>query len=158
MDYLTLAEVEALAREAHSDQLDKVGRPYSEHIAAVAGGVAARGGSDEQIAAAWLHDTIEDGVLSQQWLAEAALSETTKNIVSALTKRPGEALEDYAARIKTAPGALLVKEADLAHNTDPQRVAELDPQTRARLATKYARMRQLLGLASTWFVLKVAFL
>ena len=57
---LSLAEIEALAREAHAGQTDKAGRPYAEHLAAVAHGVRARGGSDEQIAAGWLHDAVED--------------------------------------------------------------------------------------------------
>lgn len=65
---LTLPEVEALARAAHAAQTDKAGRPYTEHLAAVAEGVRARGGTDEQIAAAWLHDAVEDGALSQEWL------------------------------------------------------------------------------------------
>ncbi|MGW2028299.1 HD domain-containing protein, partial [Streptomyces decoyicus] len=30
---LSLAEVEALARRAHSGQTDKAGRPYAEHLA-----------------------------------------------------------------------------------------------------------------------------
>lgn len=44
------------------------------------------------------------------------------------------------------PGALLVKESDLAHNANPARLAALDEPTRTRLAQKYARMRELLGL------------
>lgn len=71
--YLTLSQVEAIAREAHRRQTDKAGRPYAEHLAAVAEGVRVRGGSEEQIAAAWLHDAVEDGALSRQWLDEAAL-------------------------------------------------------------------------------------
>ena len=71
---LTLAEVEALARTAHEGQTDKAGRPYAEHLAAVAEGVRARGGSAEQQAAAWLHDSIEDEALSLTWLDSAALA------------------------------------------------------------------------------------
>lgn len=143
---LTLAEIEALARTAHADQRDKAGRPYSEHLRAVAGGVAVRGGSDEQIAAAWLHDAVEDGVLSEQWLERAALPEATKAVVRAVTKRPGESAAAYAGRILATSGALLVKEADLAHNADPARLAVLDEATRDRLTRKYVTMRALLGL------------
>ncbi|MGW3267366.1 HD domain-containing protein [Streptomyces sp. NPDC001056] len=143
---LTLADVEALARAAHEGQTDKAGRPYAEHLAAVAEGVRARGGDAEQVAAAWLHDAVEDDALSRAWLAGAALTPRTKAIVDAVTKRPGEEPEAYARRVLDTPGALLVKEADLAHNADPERLAVLDEPTRKRLTEKYARMRALLGL------------
>lgn len=146
MTQLTLAEVEAVARAAHEGQTDKAGQPYAEHLAAVAEGVRARGGDPEQIAAAWLHDSVEDDALSREWLAAAALTPRTKAIVDALTKRPGEELEAYTRRILATPGALLVKEADLAHNADPRRLAALDEPTRKRLTEKYARTRALLGL------------
>ncbi|QHC29472.1 MULTISPECIES: HD domain-containing protein [unclassified Streptomyces] len=143
---LTLADVEALARAAHEGQRDKAGRPYAEHLAAVAEGVRARGGDTEQIAAAWLHDAVEDDALSRAWLAGAALTPRTKAIVDAVTKRAGEEPGAYARRILDTPGALLVKEADLAHNADPDRLAVLDEPTRRRLTEKYTRMRALLGL------------
>ncbi|MFB7474456.1 HD domain-containing protein [Kitasatospora sp. NPDC056184] len=146
MDHLSLTEVERIARNAHAGQTDKNGHPYTEHLAAVARGVAARGGSDEQIAAGWLHDAVEDDALTREWLAGAALSATTKAIVDALTKRPGEPLEEYTARILATPGALVVKQADLAHNSDPARLARLDRATAERLAAKYRRTRELLGL------------
>ena len=145
---MTLAEVEATARAAHEGQTDKAGRPYTEHLQAVAEGVRTRGGDDDQIAAAWLHDAVEDDALSEQWLEEAALSRRTKDIVLAVTKRKGESPEAYAARILATPGALVVKESDLAHNADPARLTRLtDEATRARLTEKYAHMRALLGLA-----------
>ncbi|GAA1919185.1 HD domain-containing protein [Streptantibioticus ferralitis] len=148
MTDMTLTEVEDLARRLHATQVDKAGRPYAEHLAAVASGVAERRGSEEQIAAAWLHDAVEDGVLSREQLAEAALPQGTKDMILAVTKRPGESLEAYTARILSTPGALLIKEADLAHNADPQRLALLDEATGDRLRAKYARVRQLLGLGT----------
>ncbi|MFG2637560.1 HD domain-containing protein [Streptomyces sp. NPDC048362] len=143
---LTLAEVEAVARAAHAGQTDKAGRPYAEHLVAVAEGVRARGGDPEQIAAAWLHDSVEDAALTREWLATASLTPRTKAIVDALTKRPGEEPREYAHRILATPGALLVKESDLAHNADPGRLGVLPEPTRRRLTEKYARMRALLGL------------
>jgi len=147
-DRLTLSEVEALARKAHAAQRDKAGRPYAEHLAAVAEGVRIRGGSDEQIAAAWLHDAVEDDALSAEWLAGAALPQEVKDMVLAVTKRAGEEPEAYTRRILATPGALLIKEADLAHNADPARLAVLEPATRTRLTAKYARTRELLGLTA----------
>ncbi|MEE1753625.1 HD domain-containing protein [Streptomyces sp. SP18CS02] len=148
MPQLTLAQVESLARRAHEGQTDKAGRPYAEHLRAVAEGVRARGGSDEQIAAAWLHDAVEDDALPAEWLAAAELPQSVKDMVLALTKRPGEDLAAYAERVLAVPGARLVKEADLAHNADPDRLAVLDEATRARLSAKYARVRALLGLTA----------
>ncbi|MFE9607304.1 HD domain-containing protein [Streptomyces sp. NPDC006012] len=143
---LTPAEVEAIARAAHAGRTDKAGRPYAEHLQAVAEGVRARGGDPDQIAAAWLHDAVEDAALSHEWLAGAALSGRTKAIVLAVTKHPDEEPEAYARRILDTPGALLVKEADLSHNTAPARLAALDTPTRTRLTQKYTKMRTLLGL------------
>ncbi|WSC92449.1 HD domain-containing protein [Streptomyces sp. NBC_01754] len=144
--YLSLAQVEAIAREAHHARRDKAGRPYTEHLAAVAEGVRVRGGDDGQIAAAWLHDAVEDGVLSGRWLEEAPLPERVKEMVLAVTKRDGEDLRAYTGRILATPGALLIKEADLAHNADPARLAVLEPAVRTRLTAKYAQVRGLLGL------------
>ncbi|MFF9685682.1 HD domain-containing protein [Streptomyces sp. NPDC014623] len=144
--YLTLPQVEALAREAHREQTDKAGRPYAEHLAAVAEGVRVRGGSEEQVAAAWLHDAVEDGVLSRQWLDEASLPGRVKEMVLAVTKRDGEDLFTYTGRILATPGALLIKESDLAHNADPERLAILEPAVHTRLVEKYAQVRALLGL------------
>lgn len=125
--YLTLSQVETIAREAHHGQTDKAGRPYAEHLAAVAEGVRIRGGSEEQIAAAWLHDAVEDGALSRRWLEDAPLSGRVKEMVLAVTKRDGEDLFAYTGRILATPGALLIKESDLAHNADPDRLAVLEP-------------------------------
>ncbi len=144
MGFLSLAEVETIARTAHAGQVDKAGRPYAEHLAAVADGVRRRRGGEEQIAAAWLHDAVEDEALTWEWLASAALPESTKAIVAAVTKRAGEDAEAYAARILATPGAALVKDCDLAHNADPRRLCALDVRTAARLTAKYARMRRLL--------------
>lgn len=143
---MTLTQVEALARRAHEGQTDKAGLPYAEHLRAVAEGVRARGGTEDQIAAAWLHDAVEDDALPEARLMAAPLPQGVKDMVLALTRRPGEPPETYTARILATPGALLVKEADLAHNADPARLAVLDEPTRTRLTAKYARVRHLLGL------------
>lgn len=50
-----------LAADAHADQRRKyTNRPYVEHPMRVAGMVTLAGGDEESIAAAWLHDVIED--------------------------------------------------------------------------------------------------
>ncbi|MER6912750.1 HD domain-containing protein [Streptomyces sp. NPDC000594] len=141
----SLVEVEAAARLAHAGHTDRTGRPYLEHIVAVAEGVRARGGSAEQLAAGWLHDTVEHHRVPLRWLHAAPLPRSVKDMVIALTRGDEEDLESYVGRIRATPGAPLVKAADLASNTDPARLAALDAPTRERLTEKYARTWALLG-------------
>jgi (p)ppGpp synthase/HD superfamily hydrolase len=51
---------EDIARRAHAGQVDKAGLDYITHPARVAAGVRLHGGKNEAVAAAWLHDVLED--------------------------------------------------------------------------------------------------
>ncbi|MFD3441889.1 HD domain-containing protein [Streptomyces sp. NPDC058685] len=146
MPELTLDQVEAIARDAHASDVDDTGRPYIEHVQAVVDGVRARNGSKDQMAAAWLHDTIENDVLTREWLNSAELPHDVKSLVDAMTRRPGESDKSYSRRILATTGALLIKDADLAHNADPDRLAMIDEPTRTHLSEKYTTLRRLLGL------------
>lgn len=136
----------AIAVRAHEGQVDKLGAAYIGHPARVAGHARAFGGSPEAIAAAWLHDVIEDCEVSAEDLRNSGIPETVIEAVELLSKRPGQSLEEYCAKVRGNSPALLVKQADLADNTDPERTSQLDPVTRQRLAEKYRRTRTLLGL------------
>lgn len=136
---------EDIARRAHAGQVDKAGLDYITHPARVAAGVRLHGGTNEAVAAAWLHDVLEDCDVSAAQLREAGIPDTVIEAVRAVTKIEGERLEDYCGRIRANPTALRVKRADIEDNTDPARTAALPEQTRLRLAAKYARVRSLLG-------------
>lgn len=75
-----------LARQAHGHQTRKyTGRPYIEHPARVAGMVAIHPlATEEMIAAAFLHDTLEDTGLSQEQI-EKATNRWTLELVRYLT-------------------------------------------------------------------------
>ncbi len=145
MDVVELAR--QIATRAHANQRDKSGAPYIEHPARVAQRVADRGGSAEAIAAAWLHDVVEDTDVDAAHLAQAGIPKSVIATVLAVTKDPThtEGLEEYLARVVADPDGRLVKTADLDDNTDPARTALLDPATRDRLAAKYRRVRDLLA-------------
>ena len=64
-----------------------------------------------------------------------------------MSRRPGEEADDYYRRVCVSPLARAVKAADIADNSNPLRLALLDPETRARLEEKYAKARVALGLA-----------
>lgn len=131
------ARAEQIAAVAHRGQVDKGGQPYITHPARVAARVA---GDENAVAAAWLHDVVEDTTVTLAELEESFPAEVT-TAVDALTRRHGEAPADYYARVREVPLALTVKLADMADNSDPQRLARLDAATRDRLIAKYARAR-----------------
>jgi len=116
-----------IATVAHAGQVDKAGRPYITHPARVAARVA---GDDHAVAVAWLHDVVEDTTVTLADLREQFPAE----VVAAVD-------DEYYARVRRVPLALTVKLADLADNSDPQRLARLDDATRERLVAKYARAR-----------------
>lgn len=144
-DVALVACAERIARAAHAGQTDKAGRPYIGHPQRVAAIVTARGGTPAAIAAAWLHDVLEDTDVTGADLADAGIPRESVAAVEALTKRAGESLEAYYAGVRLDDIAVLVKTADLDDNTSPARQALLDDATRERLQAKYARARELLA-------------
>jgi hypothetical protein len=91
----------------------------------------------DAVAAAWLHDTIEDTGETPASLKAAGISQRAIEAVIALTRTDEVADDDYYAAVKAQPIALLVKTADLASNLAPERVEQLDGSTRMRLDKKY---------------------
>ena len=80
----------------------------------------------DEVVVAWLHDVVEDTEVTFQEV-EHEFGPTVAAAVDAIT-RPDEAdSANYYARVKANPVALRVKAADLADNTDPARLALLDP-------------------------------
>lgn len=148
-----ISRAEAVATEAHRGQVDKAGRDYIEHPRRVAANarsaVAADGLEDDEaawvIAAAWLHDVVEDTAVTESDLRRDFPAEVVDAVI-AVTKRSGEDVVDYFARVRANRFAVLVKTADLADNTDPARQALLDEETRSRLREKYRRAYELLGV------------
>ncbi|MBM7772525.1 (p)ppGpp synthase/HD superfamily hydrolase [Actinokineospora baliensis] len=130
----TLDDAIRIARAAHGAQLDKSGLPYIEHPLRVMAGVT---GEHERMTAV-LHDVVEDTPVTLADLAEAGCPPEVVAAVDAISKRPGETQTDYLTRVIANPIALAVKHADIADNSSPDRLAQLDPATRDRLRTKYA--------------------
>jgi (p)ppGpp synthase/HD superfamily hydrolase len=136
-----LAAAKAIATIAHRFQTDKIGVPYIEHPRRV----AARLDKPKHIAAAWLHDVIEDCGITAENLAAAGISNEVIGAVVLLTRREDNKGYGYYEAIRENPIALAVKLADIADNTDPERTARLEPEVRQRLAAKYENAKKLLG-------------
>ncbi|WP_231445772.1 HD domain-containing protein [Brevibacterium zhoupengii] len=144
---------EELAVAAHRGQVDKAGRDYIDHPRRVAANAQVlahkaelpRDASAAVVAAAWLHDVVEDTEVSEAKLRADFPTEVADAVI-AVTRRSGESPEDYFARVRSNQFAVLVKTADLADNTDPARQGLLDEETRTRLGKKYRRAYELLGV------------
>lgn len=137
-----------IATRAHAGQVDKAGLPYIRHPIAVAARllVLYPDAPATAEAAALLHDVLEDTDLTAQKLLEAGIPRDTVDDVIAVTKVPAEPTEAYFARVRARLWARRIKEADVDENSDPDRLALLESNTRTRLEGKYRRSRALLAV------------
>jgi (p)ppGpp synthase/HD superfamily hydrolase len=142
----TVEEVDALASAAHAGQVDKVGVPYIEHVRAVAAGLVPFG--DRLVMAGLLHDVVEDTGRTAQELRAAGVPDDVVALVEAVTNQPGVPYEEKIRRIAGNREATLVKIADNAHNSRPDRAAALTEEQRARLGAKYRAAREVLWAAA----------
>lgn len=128
-----------LAAKLHTGQMDKAGRPYIEHLSRVFLRVQAAGGDVMQQIAALLHDSIEDGKASAEQLSCHGVPYEALQLIRTLTKQENQSYSDYLSNVKLSPRALLVKMADLADNSDPERLAALPEVVAQRLRVKYTK-------------------
>jgi (p)ppGpp synthase/HD superfamily hydrolase len=130
-----------IAREAHTGQVDKSGAEYIGHPLRVMAGVE----SVEEKKVAALHDVVEDSPWTIRDLRAEGFSDEVLAAVDALTKRPGESLAESMARVVALPLARTVKLADVADNSNPERLALLPIVDRVRLQKKYQETSALLA-------------
>ncbi len=107
-----------LALLVHSEQVDKVGRPYILHVLRV----AARADNDVELVTGLLHDIVEDscGNVTVEDLADFYPDEVVE-AVDALSRRLGERYKDYVQRCSENPLATRIKLYDLMDNLEPGR-------------------------------------
>ncbi len=142
MPRLTLADVDRIAAEAHAGQFDKIGVPYIEHPRAVAAGLAPFGVGMQM--AGLLHDVLEDTEVLYRDLVAQGVPLAVVRTVLAVTKNENTPYGEMLAGIILNHAACLVKIADNASNSHPDRTAQLPEEKRARLAAKYASARRVL--------------
>lgn len=124
-------EAMTFAREAHKDQRRKyTGNPYVDHLAEVAGIVAAVGGTAEMIATAWLHDTVEDQDVSTTDICRRFGRAVGYGVRMLTDCEPGNrAVRKAASRARLAEAegwVQTIKVADLISNNSS--IVQHDPQ------------------------------
>lgn len=106
----------AIAVVAHKGQ--RYGKePYFRHPQDVARRVYDETQGEEiQVAAAWLHDVLEDTKVTKADLAEAGVDYRVIELVQILTREDGESYREYIIRVANNRRAATIKLADLAAN------------------------------------------
>ena len=131
-----LATMLVIATNAHAGQFDKGGAPYILHPLKVMHYLKS---TDEELQCIALgHDVIEDTKVTYKDLAEAGISERVMDGIRALTKLPGQTLDEYKAGVFANKDAMRVKMADLRHNSDIRRLKGVSEKDLERMA-KYQR-------------------
>ena len=114
-----LSRMLSLAARAHEGQFDRGGVPYFMHVMQVMRNLKT---DDEELKCIALgHDLLEDTNVTE----EEILTNTNYRVlmgIKALTKIEGESYEDYKDKVKSNWDAVLVKMADLTHNSDIRRL------------------------------------
>lgn len=147
-----IARAEQIARVAHEGQMDKVGHPYIEHPARVATIVRWTGRDlteselDVAIAAAWLHDVVEDTGFDLNTLRMLGIPGEVARTVDLMTRKHNVPSEEYYRALALDPVGLALKHADMIDNLDPHRTSLLSAADRARLAEKYRKAAECLGV------------
>jgi (p)ppGpp synthase/HD superfamily hydrolase len=117
-----------LAEQAHKGQKDKAGNDYIHHPIYVAEQME----TDVEKAVAYLHDVVEDTHITLSDLQDMGFPKEIVDAVDAVTKRSGEAYDDYIKRVVQNPIAKKVKIADMKHNSDISRFKSPTEEDRKR--------------------------
>ena len=128
-----------IALDAHTEQTDKAGQPYILHPLRLMMQMT----TDEERAAALLHDVVEDSRWTFDMLRAEGISDNVLNAVMLLTHTPGTSYEEFIDTLKDHPLARRVKIADLEDNLNVFRLDELRQKDLERIG-KYHRAWRLL--------------
>jgi GTP diphosphokinase / guanosine-3',5'-bis(diphosphate) 3'-diphosphatase len=141
-----LAKMLVLVTNAHAGQFDKGGNPYILHPLKV---MHYTKSLDEELQCIALgHDVIEDTDVTYADLRELDISERVIEGIRALTKQPGQTYDEYKTAVFANRDAMIVKSADLRHNSDIRRLKGVTDKDVARIAKYmkfYSEIQQRLG-------------
>lgn len=137
-----LGKMLVLAANAHAGQFDQGGAPYILHCLQVMNNLNT---DDEELQCIALgHDIIEDTKTTYAELEELGFSKRVIDGIRAMTKLPGQSYDEYKLQVKANADAVLVKMADLQHNSDIRRlkgVREKDIERMAKYHRFYLELR-----------------
>ena len=128
-----------IAIKVHSGQVDKGGNDYIYHPMRVSDSCK----SEEEKIVALLHDTIEDGNITSDYLLMQGFPNDIVDAVLSVSRNQEEDYFDFIHRCKANPIGRMVKIADLKDNMDVTRLNELTDKDVERLR-KYHKAYKIL--------------
>lgn len=127
-----LSKMLLLATTEHNGQFDKSGAPYILHSLRVMHYLST---DDEELMCIALgHDLCEDTGVTFAMLVEEGFSARIVEGINCLTKQNGESYDEYKSKVMSNKDAVLVKMADLRHNSDLRRLKGVTEKDVARTA------------------------
>lgn len=132
-----LSKMLLLVTQRFDGKFDKAGQPYVLHLLKVMH--YCRTDDEELMCGALGHDLVEDTNTTYEELRQMGFSERVITIIRNMTKVPGETEREYMDRLQTAKDSIIVKLADLRHNSDIRRLKGLAEKDFSRMQ-KYHRM------------------
>ncbi len=117
-----------IAFDVHKEQTDKTGLPYIYHPIHLAEQME----DEATVCAALLHDTVEDGDITLDFLRESGFTEEIVSAIALLTHDQNVPYMEYVEHLRPNPIAKKVKLADLKHNSDMSRLSTVDERAIAR--------------------------
>jgi (p)ppGpp synthase/HD superfamily hydrolase len=128
-----------IATKVHSGQVDKGGKDYLQHPLRVEKMCCEL----EDKIVALLHDTIEDGDITAEYLRITGFPQYIVDAVVSVSRKKGEEYFDFINRCKANSIGRRVKICDLKDNMDITRLVEFTDEDVARLK-KYHRAYKML--------------
>ena len=129
-----------IAIKVHGGQVDKGGNDYINHPIRVSENCC----SDEEKIVALLHDTIEDGDITADYLLMQGFPHDIVDAVLSVSRNKDEDYFDFIQRCKANPIGRRVKICDLEDNMDITRLNELTEKDVERLK-KYHKAYNMLN-------------
>ena len=114
-DARLIARAASVAQVAHHGQLYGGADYFAAHVCAVVGALPPSV-DPETVAAAYLHDVLEDTAFKPVDLLALDIPAEVVLVVMTLTRRDGETYQEYIGRVMTNSRARAVKRADLTVN------------------------------------------
>jgi (p)ppGpp synthase/HD superfamily hydrolase len=134
-----LQQMLLLATQAHYGQTLRDGTPYILHPITV---MQLLNSTDEELNCIAIgHDLLEDTTADI-----SIFSPRIQSAIAALTHHPDQSYEDYIVQISRNKDAILVKLADLQHNSQITRAGSLDKKRKEKLYKYFEAYQYLKGL------------